>query len=164
MINERSSALIVDIIDDLHYLTDEHYQLIQDIIRIAANKINVTDAFELDISIVDNATIHQLNRDYRGVDSPTDVLSFALEEELDDFDMILNVNQLPMRHLGDIIISYDKAQEQATDYGHSFERELAFLTVHGFLHLNGYDHATIEQEQAMFAIQDEVLDEYGLQR
>ena len=86
--------------------------------------------YEVSISLVNNEEIKELNRDYRGVDSETDVLSFPLE---DDFGM-----DLPL--LGDIIITVEKALEQAEEYGHSLEREMAYLTAHSMFHLMGYDH------------------------
>ena len=109
--------------------------------------------------IVDNEKIHEINREYRGIDRPTDVISFALEDEK---DMILNSDA--GRILGDIYISLDKCIEQANEYGHSFLRELAFLSVHGLLHLQGYDHMKKEDEEVMFKLQDEILEGYGIRR
>lgn len=162
--------MIIEIIDDSHYLNPKHYQLIEEIIEVTAKRLALDAASEVDITIVDNQAIQTLNAQYRGIDRPTDVLSFALTEydEWHDYPQsnqttLESVMQLP-RHLGDIIISYPKVEEQAVEYGHSFERELAFLTVHGFLHLNGYDHQTKEEEETMFALQNEVLTTYGLLR
>lgn len=104
---------------------------------------------EVAVTFVDNDHIQQLNRQFRDKDKPTDVLSFPLDEE---------------DALGDIIISIPKAREQAEQYGHSFEREMGFLAVHGFLHLLGYDHETEEEEKAMFGRQEQILLEYGLTR
>lgn len=104
---------------------------------------------EVAVTFVDNNQIQQLNRQFRDKDKATDVLSFPLEEE---------------DALGDIIISIPKAKEQAEQYGHSFEREMGFLAVHGFLHLLGYDHETEEEEKAMFGRQERILQEYGLTR
>lgn len=111
------------------------------------------------IIIVDNEQIHQINKEYRGIDRVTDVISFALEDEK---DMILNPEV--GRILGDIYISIDKAREQASEYGHSFLRELAFLSIHGFLHLQGYDHMKEEDEKVMFKLQDDILNSYGITR
>lgn len=154
----------IEIIDDSSYLTNDQTILVKDIVEAAAKRLGLSDKTELDISIVDNPTIHQLNLDYRGIDRPTDVLSFALREGEEPSAIELLSEQGLDLHLGDIIISYPKIVEQAQDYGHSFERELAFLTVHGFLHLNGYDHQTSQEEAEMFALQNEVLDSYGLIR
>ena len=108
------------------------------------------------IIIVDNEKIHEINREYRGIDRPTDVISFALEE---------NENyETKERLLGDIFISIDKVYEQAHEYGHSVKRELFFLVTHGFLHLLGYDHMKEEDEKVMFPLQEEILDNYGVKR
>ena len=117
------------------------------------------DNVTFNIIIVDNEKIHEINREYRGIDRPTDVISFALEDEK---DMVLDSEA--GRILGDIYISLDKCIEQASEYGHSFLRELAFLSVHGFLHLQGYDHMVKEDEEVMFKLQDEILDSYGITR
>lgn len=106
------------------------------------------------VIIVDNDYIHQLNREYRGIDRPTDVISFALEDEKE----ILS----PVRMLGDIYVSLDKVNEQSREYGHSFLRELAFLTIHGLLHLLGYDHMEKEDEIIMFQKQEDILNEAGI--
>lgn len=109
------------------------------------------------IIIVDNETIHSINKEYRGVDRPTDVISFALE---DDKSFV----QTELRILGDIYISIDKAREQAENYGHSLKRELSFLTIHGLLHLLGYDHMEEKDEKEMFELQELILDGYGIKR
>ena len=107
------------------------------------------------VSFVDNTFIHQLNRDYRKIDRPTDVISFAFLDGESDREAQLNGGGIVC--LGDIYISIDKAKEQAEEYGHSLNRELSFLFVHGLLHLLGYDHMTPEEEKVMFALQDEIL-------
>lgn len=98
---------------------------------------------------LDQAEIHRLNREFRGIDRPTDVLTFVEDE--DDY-------------LGDVLICYEYIQKQADEYGHSFKRELFFLITHGFLHLIGYDHIEPEDEKEMFAIQTELLNKYGVSR
>ncbi|MBF6977891.1 rRNA maturation RNase YbeY [Aerococcaceae bacterium zg-BR22] len=159
--------MVIDLIDEANYLNESYQQLIEAVIALTAKKLQLNQESEVDISIVDNESIHALNKQYRNIDRPTDVLSFALNEGEEDWDFSLDeqeeVFDIP-QHYGDIIISYQKIGEQAEEYGHSFERELAFLVVHGFLHLNGFDHQTSEEEQAMFALQEEVLREYGLTR
>ena len=115
------------------------------------------DNVVFNIIIVDNETIHSINKEYRGVDRPTDVISFALE---DDTSFV----STEYRILGDIYISIDKAKEQAESYGHSLKREISFLTVHGLLHLLGYDHMTEEEEKEMFELQELILDGYGIKR
>lgn len=109
------------------------------------------------IILVDNDYIHKLNKEYRGIDRVTDVISFALEDSQDEV-------KLDFRVLGDIYISVDKAKDQAKEYGHSFLRELSFLTIHGLLHLLGYDHMSKEEEEIMFKKQDELLNEFGITR
>ncbi|NMA64950.1 MAG: rRNA maturation RNase YbeY [Clostridiaceae bacterium] len=122
---------------------------------------------EVYITLTDNEAIQQYNKDYRQIDKPTDVLSFPLiqynnrEPQVMPGDIDPETNRLS---LGDIIISVEKAEEQAQNYGHSFEREIVFLAVHGMLHLLGYDHMDEEEEKIMFGKQKAVLDEIGLKR
>lgn len=109
------------------------------------------------IIFVDNEEIHQINKERRGVDRATDVISFALEDSPDDFD--------EFRILGDIFISIPKMQEQAKEYCHSEKRELSFLVVHGLLHLLGYDHMKSKKdEEIMFSLQDEILESLNILR
>ena len=109
------------------------------------------------VIIVDNKKIHEINKEYRGLDRETDVISFALEDDK-------SFNRTDIRILGDIYISYDKVVSQSLEYGHSFKRELFFLALHGLLHLLGYDHQTKEEEKIMFGKQEEVLCFYGIER
>lgn len=111
----------------------------------------------LNVIIIDNEKIHTINKEYRGIDRPTDVISFALE---DDKTFI----KTDFRVLGDIYISIDKVYEQAIIYNHSIRRELSFLTVHGVLHLLGYDHMKKEDEIVMFKKQEAILNELGITR
>ena len=99
--------------------------------------------------------IHRINKEYRNIDRPTDVISFA---QIDDKE------EARGKEMGDIFICLDKAREQAKEYGHSIVREVAFLSVHGYLHLSGYDHQTKEEENVMFAKQDEILNKAGIKR
>ena len=108
------------------------------------------------VIFVDNEKIRELNREYRNIDKTTDVISFALEDYQDiHYDF---------RLLGDIYISIPKAEEQAKEYGHSFLREISFLTIHGFLHLLGYDHKKEQDEKIMFELQERILDSYGIKK
>ena len=109
------------------------------------------------IIFVGDEEIHQINRDYRGVDRITDVISFAFE---DDGEKLYN----DIRVLGDIYICIPQMKRQAKEYGHSEKRELSFLTVHGLLHLLGYDHMTEEDEKVMFGLQEMILDEQNIKR
>lgn len=110
---------------------------------------------EFNIIIVDNDYIHELNKNYRNIDRPTDVITFALEDYEDGI-------KLEHRMLGDIYISIDKAISQAEEYGHDLRREICFLAVHGFLHLLGYDHMEKEEEEIMFSLQEEILNEANI--
>ena len=109
------------------------------------------------VIIVNNDKIHSLNKDYRNIDRPTDVITFALEDDK-------QVDIPSIRVLGDIYISYDKVISQALEYNHSKKRELCFLAVHGLLHLLGYDHMNKEDEEKMFKLQKEFLENYGIKK
>ena len=117
---------------------------------------NINNAI-FNVIIVDEKKIHELNKNYRGIDKVTDVISFALEDD----DTFIKTD---FRILGDIYICLDKAKQQALEYGHSFLREISFLTVHGLLHLLGYDHMKKEDEKVMFELQERILDLYGIKR
>lgn len=137
--------------------TQEEIKEIEDI-RFVLNKAIEIEKIEnviFNIILVDNNYIHKLNKEYRSVDRPTDVISFALEDNQD-------INYPDFRLLGDIYISLDKAKEQADSYEHSFKREICFLSVHGFLHLLGYDHMEKEDEKVMFSRQELILNEAGI--
>jgi len=109
----------------------------------------------ISVSIVDNRYIHKINKKYRGIDRPTDVISFAFLDGDDSKNELMHSDSIVP--LGDIYISYEKAIEQASEYGHSLDREMCFLFVHGLLHLLGYDHMKEEDEKVMFALQEEIL-------
>ncbi|ANF37346.1 rRNA maturation RNase YbeY [Bacillus velezensis] len=155
-------GLLIDIIDETNSVSADALQEVEKLLQFAAEKEGVQDQAEVSVTIVTNEEIREINRDYRGKDTPTDVISFALEEEGEDEVEIVGADMPPV--LGDIIISADRTKEQAEEYGHSFMRELGFLAVHGFLHLLGYDHMTKEEEEEMFSKQKDLLDEYGLTR
>jgi len=155
--------LIVDIVDETEILTEKQLSLVDHLIQFVATKETVDAGAEVSVSFVTNDAIQTLNNEYRGKDTPTDVLSFAMEEVHEEEIEVVLDEEMPLI-LGDIIISVDKIKEQAEAYAHSFERELGFLLVHGFLHLLGYDHIDAEQERSMFARQTTLLDEYGLIR
>lgn len=126
------------------------------LIDYTLKKMNVENAI-MNVIIVSLDEIHKINKEYRGIDRPTDVISFALE---DDHTFI----NLEYRVLGDIYICLDKAKEQALEYGHSLKREISFLTVHGILHLLGYDHMKEDEEKIMFNLQEEILNEFGIKK
>ena len=118
---------------------------------------NLTNV-NFNVIFVDSEKIKDLNKNYRGIDRETDVISFALEDG--DANIPFEFGRL----LGDIYICVSKMKDQAKEYGHSEQREMGFLTVHGLLHLLGYDHMTKEEEKIMFTKQEEILDAYGLKR
>jgi probable rRNA maturation factor len=126
----------------------------------------LADPAEVSVLVTDDATLQQLNRDYRQVDAPTDVLSFADDQQVDGDSYPAFVRPpATVRYLGDLAISYERVVAQAAEYGHSRERELAFLTVHGILHLLGYDHELGQAEAAaMRAREEAIMEQIGLQR
>lgn len=134
----------------------EELEIIENLLNYAIEHEKL-DNLEFSVIVVDNEKIHELNKEFRGIDRPTDVITFALEDN-EDFPM------MDTRVLGDIYISLDKAKGQALEYGHSFLRELAFLSIHGFLHLLGYDHMKEDEEKIMFGKQEEILDGFGIKR
>lgn len=156
----------ITLLDKTGRLTDEQLQLTTDIIEFASkdSTLALPADTEMSVTYVTNDEIHDINREYRDKDAPTDVISFALEDEgLDEIVVDLGDFEIP-RNLGDIIVSVEKIAEQAAEFNHSFERELGFLVVHGFLHLNGYDHMNEADEKEMFDLQRKILDDYGLKR
>lgn len=122
-----------------------------------AVKYNKVEDAIFNIIIVDEEKIQELNREYRNIDRVTDVISFALEDD----QTFIDVN---CRVLGDIYICFKKALDQSKEYGHSLLREISFLSVHGLLHLLGYDHMKKEDEEVMFDLQERILDAYGIKR
>lgn len=150
-------------------ISDELIALLEAILQKAGETEGVNDG-EVDLTFVDDEQIHQLNREYRGIDRPTDVLSFAMNEITnDELEIIYELEEDDATEgipnvLGDIIISVPRAKLQSEEYGHSLERELGFLFVHGFLHLLGYDHQDEASEAEMMGKQEAVLAEVGLTR
>ena len=110
--------------------------------------------YSASVIFVNPEEIHEINKTYRGIDRPTDVISFALIDSEDDYEMMEDDNEL-----GDIFINVEAIRNQAKEYGHSLRREVCFLFTHGLLHLLGYDHMEEDEEKEMFALQDVILDE-----
>jgi len=140
----------------------EMQKTINNVVKAIAKLRNLPLNSELSILLVDNNYIKDLNLIYRNQDTPTDVLSFAMnelaEDEPDyDFSNELNV-------LGDIVISMEKVQAQSEEYGHSMEREIGFLVAHGMLHLLGFDHDTEAEEKAMHDLEKKILQSINLER
>lgn len=153
--------LSIDLMDETATLKEKELDFVEQVLQHAADEEKIAAA-EVSVTFVTNEMIRGINREYRGKDQSTDVISFAMEE-MGDGELEI-VGSLEPRILGDIIISLDRTKEQAADYGHSFERELGFLAVHGFLHLLGYDHMNKEDEKKMFSKQEEILSSLGITR
>lgn len=156
-------AMNIDIRDETGAVDDRQQEWVARLIRHAADYLKLGGEAECSVTFVGNDRIQAINRTYRGIDRATDVISFALEE-MQEGEVPVHLEDDEPRVLGDIVVSIDRAREQADEYGHSFERELGFLVVHGLLHLLGYDHATKEQEQEMFTLQEQILASFGLKR
>ncbi|QDI89779.1 rRNA maturation RNase YbeY [Salicibibacter halophilus] len=150
----------IDIVDETATLPESQISLVMNVLQSTCERLGLPSDTECSLLFVDEEMIQALNWDYRGKDDVTDVLSFALNDE--DAD---TMDSDPAHHmLGDIVICVEKARLQAEEYGHSMERELCFLAIHGLLHLLGYGHGTSEEEQEMFTLQEELLSAYGLER
>lgn len=164
--------MYIEMIDETGQVPAQMQEQITDLLQFAAEKIGKQNK-EMAVTFVDNKRVHEVNLEYRGIDRPTDVVSleykpeneiFFDEEDLQDNPELAEMMEDFDAYIGELYISIDKAREQAEDYGHSYEREMGFLAVHGFLHINGYDHYTPEEEAEMFGLQEEILTAYGLTR
>ncbi|EGJ45064.1 rRNA maturation RNase YbeY [Streptococcus sanguinis] len=164
--------MYIEMVDETGQVSEEILKQTQEILEFAAQKTG-KEKKEMAVTFVSNARSHELNLEYRDTDRPTDVISLEYKPELDiavDEEDLLDHPELAEMledfdaYIGELFISVDKAREQAEEYGHSFEREMGFLAVHGFLHINGYDHYTPEEEAEMFGLQEEILTAYGLTR
>jgi len=132
---------------------------VREVIEASLEYEGIDTECEVSLVFVDNNQIQDMNRDYRSKDQPTDVLSFP------QYDDLTNMDDYPEElALGDIVISLERAQEQAQEFGHSLEREVCFLTAHSMFHLFGYDHDTDENRQIMRVREEAVLEKLGIQR
>ena len=131
-------------------------KILNDYVKYVVKKLEL-EKCEFNIIIIDNKRIHEINREYRNIDRETDVISFAMEDNMD-------IEYTDFRLLGDIYISHDRVISQALEYEHSELREICFLATHGILHLLGYDHMEPEDEKVMFGLQNELLDGYNIKR
>ena len=122
--------------------------------RYASDFRTISEKTQQLVIFVTPQMIHEMNRDYRGIDRPTDVISFAMKDSEDAYEVMEGEEEL-----GDIFINIEAITAQAADYGHSLRREVCFLFTHGLLHLLGYDHMTPEDEAVMFQLQDVILDD-----
>ncbi len=154
MATEPSPSLILnaDIAEEFEQEIDG--DVLRDVLSRALSAHGVNGEVEVSLVVTDDAELRDLNREYRGVDAATDVLSFAQLDSGPD----AAVFPTPVRQLGDIVISGDRVREQARDYGHSQRRELAYLAVHGLLHLLGYDHETSEEKETMRQAEEQALE------
>lgn len=144
--------VMLNIINKTKYKDFErYYPLLQEYYKLALKKLKLKDNYVLSVVIVGPKTIKSINRDYRNIDSETDVISFALLDSGEDmnFDGVIE--------LGDIFINRNRVLSQAKEYGHSIKREFAFLFIHGLLHLLGYDHMNKEDEKKMFSLQKKII-------
>ncbi|MGT2948348.1 rRNA maturation RNase YbeY [Streptococcus devriesei] len=164
--------MYIEMIDETGKVPESIKKQTLDILDFAAEKTGKEDK-EMAVTFVSNKRSHELNLLYRETDRPTDVISLEYKPEsnlsFDEDDLKENPDLAQMlaefdSYIGELFISVDKAREQAEEYGHSFEREMGFLAVHGFLHINGYDHYTPQEEEEMFSLQEEILNAYGLKR
>ncbi|EGO63322.1 rRNA maturation RNase YbeY [Acetonema longum] len=137
-------------------------KVISSVLAMAAEVYQLTPGHEVSVTLADNQYIQELNREYRGKDRPTDVLSFALNEG-DEPEILAGPDGIATL-LGDIIISLEMAESQAREYGHSLERELAYLTVHGMLHLLGYDHEEAAEKILMRQEEESILSRLDIVR
>ena len=136
---------------DLIKIDEEIENIVEKSIEAALKEIEFTDDYEVSVSFVGDNEIHELNRDYRGVDRTTDVLSFPMDDEFTNM-------------LGDIVININKVIEQAKEYGHSEKREISYLTVPSTLHLMGFDHEEEEDKKEMRAVEDRVMEKLEISR
>lgn len=150
--------LILDDRQDKLEVSEELIEKVKDIIIECLDYEGYDDNYEVSLSFVDNKEIHELNREYRGVDRVTDVLSFPLLS--DDFEDI----ELEEESLGDIVVSLERALEQSIEYNHSFEREVCFLICHSMFHLLGYDHDTDENTKEMREKEEHILNKLNITR
>lgn len=156
----------LEIINDDHLLPSERETWIRDLVEFAAKRLDLAADTEMSISLVTDERIQEINQSYRHKDRVTDVISFALEDDESDLPNFKSLEQklaIP-RNIGDLMIAPHYVKQQAERYGHSFDRELGYTVVHGFLHLNGYDHIQADDEKKMIGLQKELLVNYGLKR
>ena len=159
--------ILIENLQDKVEIDDKLYKLLEKSVEVSLQQEEFLAPSEISILLVDNDKIREINKEQRNVDKPTDVLSFPMVDmvngkiQKDEGDFDLDENLLL---LGDIVISLETATAQAMEYGHSLDRELAFLTTHGVFHLLGYDHMEAEEEKLMIGKQESVLQEMGLTR
>lgn len=138
--------------------TDKPFDYLEEKFNYFANKVHdfleIKKSCIFEVNIIDNEQIHSINRDYRNVDRPTDVISFAFD---DNVEGETKINNPEFDFLGEIYISYERCSEQAKEIGNSFDKEMCFLFVHGLLHLLGYNHIEEKEAEIMYNIQREIF-------
>lgn len=139
-------------------------KLIKEVVSRVLEEEKVLPEVDVYITLTNNEEIHKINKEYRDVDRPTDVLSFPMYERDEIAGLKNDTNDEIEKILGDIIVSIEKVREQAEEYGHSFERELAYLVTHGMLHLLGYDHMIEEEKAVMRKREEEILETLNITR
>ena len=144
-------------------ITDKLTKMIEACVTGSLDAHGIKDEIEVSVLFTDNGGIREINRDTREIDKETDVLSFP-QYEFSELGVIKKEEWETEIILGDIVLSLEKAEEQAKEYGHSFERETGYLTVHSMLHLLGYDHMTDDDKKIMRAKEEEILEKLGLVR
>ena len=136
----------------------------KNILKKVKEILDIDNKISLSLTICESEYIAKLNKEYRNIDKETDVLSFAIEDDSDEDDLLDMIDLLGVREIGDIVINIDRVKSQANDYGHSEKREVCFLFTHGLLHLLGYDHMNKEDEEEMFSLQEEILKSLDINR
>ena len=173
---------VIDISNDVESAIDVKATWLRRVVRCALASADLRDAVEVGLLLTGDDRVRRLNRDYRGEDRTTDVLAFALEESEVAFprppdalpslgqapsDAVPSLGQVPsdaLPSLGQVVVSYPQAVRQAAEYGHTVEREVAFLVVHGLLHLLGFDHQRPDDEARMLLKQEAIMTSLGLPR
>ena len=155
--------LIIDDRQDKLNVSEELIEKIKDIILECLDYEGYDDDYDVSLSFVDNKEIHELNKMYRGIDRATDVLSFPMFEK-NEIKEVCKMNMEGQEVLGDVIISIEQVKKQAEEYGHSFERELAYMAVHGFYHLMGYDHMEENEKKEMREKEENILSKLDIKR
>lgn len=158
----KNDVEFIELVEGVNFKT--YKKNFKKILKRIKKELSIKQKLGLSVTFCDNNYIHDLNKKYRDKDSATDVLSFAIEDG-DDIKFIEEIGEIAsVREIGDIVISYEKAVSQASDYGHSLYREICFLFTHGVLHLLGYDHMNKKDEDEMFELQNKVLSDLKINR
>ena len=151
-------AFVNEINEDTNHFETLITKVFEETMKVEGNE----NYYEVSVIFVSKDKIQEINREYRGIDRVTDVISFALFDESEEDDIILDDSNITT--LGDIFICFEKMQDQAKEYGHNEDREMAFLACHGLLHLLGYDHQNQDEEKIMFGKQEDILNNLNIRR